>query len=267
MITMNRRELLLVTGGLATASLLPGIAYGGDLELLKPGQISAATEGTYPPYSMRDTSGELDGIEIRNIKAVIKRLGLEYKPVVTTWDAMLIGLLANEYDMCSETMAITDERKKKVWFCDGWCESGARLVVPKDSPIHVNADAKGKSVGVLVASIFVPLAEKLGATVHTYKTDVEAMQDCVNGKIDALITDGVPAAYAIRKGNLPLRMTDEIMQPYQLGWPVKKGKKNLVMALNKSLGEVVADGTFKKICMDFIGIDLTPKNPIRTDFS
>jgi len=264
---MNRRELLLATGTLATTGMLRGTALAGGLELIKAGQISAATDGTYPPYTMRNSSGDLDGIEIRTIKAVAGRLGLEYKPVVTTWDSMLVGLLSDEYDMCSETMAITDERKKKVWFCDGWVESGARLVVPEDSPIHINTDAKGKSVGVLVASIFVPLAQKLGAEVRTYKTDVEAMQDCANGKIDALITEGVLGAYSIKKSNLPLRMTDEVMQSYQLGWPVKKGKKELVMAINKSLGEVVADGTFKQICMDFVGMDLTPKNPIRSDFS
>lgn len=264
---MKRRDLLALGGGLVVAGLSPRLAWADELELLKAGQISAATEATYPPYSMRNAAGELDGIEIRTIKEVVKRMGLTYAPVETKWDSMLVGLLADEYDMCSETMAITDERKKKVWFCDGWCESGARLVVPNDSPIKVNADAKGKSVGALVASIFIPLAENLGAEVKTYQSDVEALQDCVNGKVDAVITDGVPGGYAIKTGGLPLRMTDEIMQPYQLGWPVKKGKKNLVMALNKALAEVVADGTFKSICMDLAGVDLTPKSPTRSDFS
>lgn len=264
---MKRRNLLTIGGGLLMAGVAPRLSWADDLELLKPGQISAATEATYPPYSMRNAAGELDGIEIRTIKEVVKRLGLEYAPVETKWDSMLVGLLADEYDMCSETMAITAERKKKVWFCDGWCESGARLVVHKDSPIMANADAKGKAVGALVASTFIPLAEGLGATVKTYQSDVEALQDCVNGKIDAVITDGVPAGYAIKTGGLPLRVTEEIMEPYQLGWPVKKGKKNLVTALNKALGEIVADGTFKAICMDLAGVDLTPKSPVRSDFS
>ena len=48
---------------------------------------------------------------------------------------------------------------------------------------------------------------------------------------------------------------------------MKKGKKNLVMALNKALAEVVADGTFKTICMELAGVDLTPKSPARSDFS
>ena len=49
-----------------------------DLELLQPGKLQVATEGTYPPFSMRSPDGQLDGLEIRVMKEVAKRLGLEY---------------------------------------------------------------------------------------------------------------------------------------------------------------------------------------------
>ena len=264
---MRRRDVLVLGSGLALAGTMPGLARAGGIELLKAGQISAATEGTYPPFSFKNASGELDGIEIRTMREVCKRIGVTHVAVETKWDSMLVGLLADQWDLCSDTMAITEERKKKVWFCDGWMMGGARLVVQNSSAIKTNADAKGKTVGTLVASIYIPLVDKLGATLKAYQSDVEALQDLANGKIDAMITDGTAAAFSIKTGNLPLRMTDEVMAPSQNGWPVKKGKKELVMTINKAMDDIRSEGLFKAICMEFIGIDLTPKDPVRSDFS
>lgn len=269
---MKRRDVVRVGVGAAAAQLaapfilrLP--SWAADLELVKPGEFSAATEGTYPPFSMQDASGNLDGIEMRMMGEITRRLGLTYKPVIIKWESMLIGLLANEYDMVSDTMAITPERQQRVTFCDGWIETGARLVVTNNSPIKVNADAKGKRIGLLVASIYVKMAEGLGGDVRTYKADPDAIQDLINGNIDAVITDSIVAAYVIKKNNLPLRMTDEFLNRNQDGWPVKKGKPNLVTAINQTLAAMVQDGTYAKIITPIIGYDPHPANPVRSIIS
>lgn len=269
---MKRRDVVRAGIGAATAQLaapfilrLP--AWAADLELLKSGEFSAATEGTYPPFSMQDSSGKLDGIEMRMMGELTKRLGLTYKPVVIKWDSMLIGLLAGEYDMVSDTVAITPERQQRVTFCDGWIETGARLVVAKDSPIQTNADAKGKRIGLLVASIYQKMGEALGGEVKTYKSDPDAIQDLVNGNIDAVITDSLVAGYVIKKNRLPLRMTDEYLNRNQDGWPVKKGKPNLVTAINKTLAAMVQDGSYAKITEPFLGYDPHPAEPVRSIMS
>ena len=266
---MKRREFIIK--GTAVAATAPAIlssrwAAASELELLVPGELSAATEGTFPPFSMRDPSGKLDGLEMRIMTEITQRLGLSYKPVIIKWESMLVGLKAGQYDMISGAMGITEERQKSVTFCDAWLESGARLVVRNDSAIETNADAKGKTIGVIVASTFVPLAEKLGGVVKTYKADPDAMQDLVNGNIDAVITESIAAAYAIKTAGLPLRMTDELLDSFQMGWAVQQGKPNLVKAINKTLGEMMADGTYKLITSELIGINPAPREPIRSLF-
>src|SRR4051812_48055602 len=82
-------------------------ASAGDLELLTPGVLTVATEGTYPPFSMKPDNGELDGLEIRVMKEVAKRIGVEYKPVLTKWDSILVGLMSDQYDVISAAMDIT----------------------------------------------------------------------------------------------------------------------------------------------------------------
>ena len=246
-------------------SIAPSKSGAQNLELLVPGQLSAATEGTYPPYSMADATGELLGLEVSVIREISRRIGLKYVPVRMKWESILIGLLADQYDMSSGTMSITAERQQKVTFGDAWVESGSRLVVRNDSPIRTKGDFKGKTVGVLVASTWVPLAEALGAReVKYYKSDSDAIQDVINKNVDGVIEDAITISYAIKESKLPLRVLDEYLDRDQRGMAFKKGKPNLVKAYNKALADMMADGTYAKISTETVGFDARPKNPIRS---
>lgn len=249
----------LVLSAFATAA-----SAEGELELLRPGKLSAATEGTYPPFSMRSASGELDGLEIRVMREVAKRLGLEYDPVLVKWESVLIGLEADQYDIISVAMDITPERQQKVTFADGWLESGGRVVVRDDSDIKVPADVKGRTVGGLVASNWTKIGEELGGEVKAYKAESDAMQDLANGNVDAIITDAVAAGYAIKNSNLPLKMLDEPVSTIQKGFAIKMGKPNLTAAVNKALAEMIADGTYAKLTTDLVGYSPAPADPIRS---
>jgi polar amino acid transport system substrate-binding protein len=266
---MKRREFIRKSSAaVATTLALPWVmrrpAFADELELLVPGELSSATEGVYPPFSFTKDDGTLDGLEMRAMREICGRLGLNYKPVVIKWESMLVALLADKYDVVGSAMGITEERQKSVTFCDGWVESGARLIVHQDSTIQSSADAEGKSIGVITASIFVPLAEGWGAEVRHYPSDVGVMQDTVNRRIDGAVMDSIAAAYAIQVSKMPLRWTDELHIPYQLGWAVKKAKPNLVSAINAARAEMVADGTFGSLVEDLIGFDPSPADPIRS---
>ena len=234
-----------------------------ELELLAPGTLTSATEGTYPPYSFRGEGGNLDGLEMRMMGEIAKRLGLVYEPVVIKWESMLIGLASDQYDIVGNAMNITEERQKQVIFCDGWLESGVQLIVHKESPID-NHDLKGKRIGAITASIYVPMIEEWGGEVVHYNSDMDAMMDAQNGQIDGLVMDSVAAAYVITKSKLPMRLVGAPQSPSQLGWAVKKGKPNLVRAINATRAEMVADGTVKRLFEDLIGFDPSPKEPVRS---
>jgi polar amino acid transport system substrate-binding protein len=262
---MYRRTFITGAGAVLAAPFLTKTALAaGDLELLKPGILSSATEGTFPPFSFRGSDGNLDGLEMRIMGEIAKRLELQYEPVVIKWDSMLIGLQADQYDVVGNAMGITEDRQKQVTFCDGWLESGAQLIVPEDSEISEAEDTKDKRIGVITASIFIPLVEGWGAEAVHYKADVDAMQDCVNGQIDGMVTDSIAGAYAINKSSLPLKLVGGLHSPYQMGWAVKKGKPNLVTAINQTRASMVEDGTVKMLFTDLIGFDPSPEEPIRS---
>jgi len=248
-------------------SPVSSFAEEGKLELLVPGELSVATEGTYPPFSMSDEKGKLAGLEIAVVEEICKRLGLTYKPVMIKWESILIGLFADKYDMTSAAMDITEERQKSVVFSMGWLESGGALIVRKESPVNTVSDIKGKTLGCLVASTWADIASELGAKeVKLYKAEADGLQDLNNKSIDGVITDAVAGAFAIKEAGLPLRVLDEKVSRIQKGFAFKPGKPNLVKAVNKALTDMVADGTYERIVREIIGIDTWPVNPIDTIF-
>lgn len=255
-------KLLAVIAALAFANVAASNAE--DLKLIQPGKIMVATEGTYPPFSMRAADGGVDGLEIRVMKEIGKRIGLTYEPVITKWDSLLVGLAANQFDVISAAMDITEERQKAVLFSDGWLESGGRVVTTKDSAIKSAADLNGKTVAALVASNWYKIAQEKGATVKGYKAESDALQDLVNGNVDAVITDAVAAGYAIKHANLPLTMTDDFVSHVQKGFAFNKDRRELVVKVNKALADMIADGTYAKLTTDLVGFDPHPAQPIRT---
>ena len=82
------------------------------------------------------------------MREVCRRIGLAYSPVNIKFDALLVGLMADQYDITSESMDITPTRQKQVAFADGWLESGARIVTRKDTGIKGPEDLVGKRGGV-----------------------------------------------------------------------------------------------------------------------
>ena len=262
------RLAIILAGALVCLGLLatqPTLA--ADLELNTPGVITVSTEGTFPPFSMRDKNGDLVGIEISLWTEVAKRLGLKYEPVIMKWESTLVGLMAGQFDVMGTTMDVTEARQKQILYSDAWLESGGIVMVQKNSPIKTVDQIKGKTIGALVASTYIEAAKKYGVgDVKSYKSEPEAYQDLVNNNVDGVITDQVAGAWAIKTSNLPLRIAEGYVSTVQKGWGFQKSRPNLVHAVNKALTDMVADGTYDKILTGVIGISPKPENPIRSNF-
>ena len=242
-------------------------ALADELELNTPGVITVSTEGTFPPFSMRTPSGDLDGIEIALWKEISKRLGLTYEPVIIKWESTLVGLKAGQFDVMGTTMDITEERQEQILYSDGWIESGVILMVQTDSDITSVDGIEGITIGALVASTFAEAARNRGAAdVKLYKSEPDAYQDLVNGNVDGVVTDQVAGAFAITTSSLPLRIVDGYVSSVQKGWGFQKSRPNLVRAVNEALADMMADGTYDEILMGQIGISPAPANPFRSNF-
>ena len=252
----------------ATAMGVSAATADDALELLVPGELSVATEGTFPPFSMMEgADGDLDGLEIRLMREIANRLDLEYKPVIIAWDSILVGLFSGQYDLVSAAMDITEERQEQVLFSDGWLESGGRLLVHEEADIDDIEQIEGLAIGVLVASTWADLAQEAGAgRVVTFNSESDAIQDLINQNIDGVVTDAIAGAYAIESGGLPLKMAEGYLSRVQKGWPTTTDRPNLIRAINETLAEMIEDGTYAELTSDIIGFSPAPEDPIPSNF-
>jgi polar amino acid transport system substrate-binding protein len=113
---------------------LGSLSYShASLELIESGKLHVATSGKYPPYSFLNEAGKLDGLEIKLMEEVCRRLGLEYIPMLVAWESLIPGLLTGKYDISTLAMDITPEREKQATFIQPWIESKGVLVVRDDT--------------------------------------------------------------------------------------------------------------------------------------
>ena len=89
-------------------------AEGGELEKVKAaGKLVIGVEGTYPPFTYHDDSGELTGLDIELGKALAEKLGVEAEFQEAAWDSLLIGIDSGRFDTVINSVSITDERAEK----------------------------------------------------------------------------------------------------------------------------------------------------------
>mgnify|MGYP000422300666 CR=1 FL=1 len=110
----------------------------------------------------------------------------------------------------------------------------------------------------------IPLLVKQGFTGNIYCTDdygedhviayddgIVAVQDLLNGKVDAVVIDKSPAQeFVAANPGLVILDTEYANEDYAIG--VAKGNTALVDAVNGALAELTADGTIQSIIEKYI---------------
>ncbi|MGJ7922059.1 transporter substrate-binding domain-containing protein [Neobacillus sp. LXY-4] len=201
-------------------------------------------------YIDKDTK-EFAGIDAEIIKEVAKRLGIqkvEMKEV--KFENLLLELNNGNIDLVADGMYRKPEREKIALFTDIWYKQGEALVVPMDSTIKGIEDLKDKVVGAQKGVSFLELAQSLQkegkiGRVDIFGSSADLLLATNTGKIDATLTDGVVAAYSIKKDpSLNLKMVSpyEAQASGKIAASARKEDKALVEAINKELAALKEEG-------------------------
>lgn len=73
-------------------------------------EIVIGTEGTFAPFSYHDDNDNLVGYDVEVSEALAKELGVKVK-----WDSLIAGLDSDKYDLVTNQVAITAERKNMIF--------------------------------------------------------------------------------------------------------------------------------------------------------
>jgi polar amino acid transport system substrate-binding protein len=237
----------------------------GDFELISQGKLTVATGADLPPYSSYNELGHLDGLEIRVMSEISRRLGLEYEPVVMSWADIQKGLKNNSFDMSSISMDITPERQEEIDFCDGWIDSSA-VILKRTEDVNVPEEELGnQGCGVLGSSTWVALAkERYGDNMKVYASNAIAVKALQSREVGLLITDELFADYLVLHGEGVFERLGRPLMLVQKGWAMAKGKPHLARAINGMLAAMIAEGTFQEMAEELIGYSPHPSEPLKS---
>ena len=252
--------------------------------------IRIGTEGAYPPWNNLNAAGELEGAEIDFGNEACKRMGAECEWVTQDWDGIIPALLNGKYDIIIAGMSITEERKQKVNFTNGYMTDGARFSVLTDSGLanislagvtKVNMNTAGgkenAAVGQMIAMFegktvcvqsstthanFATQYMSTGSTVRLYQTVDDHNIDLAAGRCDAVLTDvGSAIDFMATDQGSNAAFTGPTFSggPWGdgVGGAIRKEDTDILEMWNKAIAEMSADGTTATITEKWFGRDIS----------
>ena len=242
-------------------------AATGEFTTIEEGKLIMSTNATFPPYEMvADGEGVngsgFEGIDVEIAYALADKLGLELVIDDMDFDAALMAVQNNSADMMLAGLSYSEERDEVVDFSDPYA-TGVQVVIVKEGS-GVTMDNLGEymigtqrgTTGFIYASDTPENGGYGEDHVIGYDSGVTAVQELINGTIDAVIIDKQPAeAYVAANPDAGLTILpgNWVEEDYCLA--VDEGNTALLNALNTALNELKSDGTLDEIVAKYINAE------------
>ncbi len=214
----------------------------------------------FPPYGFNDTkTGEYKGFDLDLAEEVCKRNGwtLVKKPI--DWPSKDSELDAGTIDCIWNGFTINAERKDKYTWTEPYVRNFQQVLVKKDSGIAKLADLNGKvivsqdgSSGASALNDFIKEQKEKDATFSIKELKLVPDYNTANtmlesGAADAIALDSAVAEGLAQKSNgkFVIMIENLVNEIYGVGF--KKGNTELRDTVQKTLKEMVKDGTCANI--------------------
>jgi len=224
-------------------------------EVKDGGKLRIGTEGTYPPFSFHNATGELTGFDVEIAREAAKRIGVEAEFLETQWDAMFAGLDSKRFDMVANQVGIREDRLEKYDFSDPYITSSAVLVVPTDNEfIQSFENIEGLKSAQSLTSNYANIAKQYGAEIVGVEGFNQAIELLNSGRVNVTINDKLTVLdFLKQRPDAKVKIAATSEDASKSGFMFRKGSDTLVDEVNKALQEMIADGTYLKISEKWFG--------------
>ena len=257
-----------------SSDFLPMADSGDDVDL---GTAVIGVNAEYPPFESVDDSDAIIGFDIDLINAISEDAGFEIEFVNTRWDGIFVALSEGEFDAVISAATITDEREEIIDFSDAYFNAGQSIAVQTSLAEDVldPEDLAGLRVGVQLGTTGDEYASEIdGVEVVRFDEITLAFQALGAGEVDAIVNDGPTSADIIANNpDLDAVLVGEPLTDEFYGIAVNPEQSALLDSINTSLANVIADGTYAEIFVEWFGqspsSDFLPADDMDTsvDFS
>lgn len=241
------------------AAAAPAAAKPGPKSPFTPPafKITIATEGAFPPFNYLDRKGMPAGFEMELAQEACQRIKAECEFIALKWDELIPGLLEKKFDIIMSSMEVTRERRQRMGLSRRYYLSPGAFIAPKGAPYDGPPSLlRNKRIGIQKDSMHADWADKSfrrSAQLKRYASVQEALTALANDEIDAVFGDKAQLWLWSQKpeGKCCELVGQDIKDTQTLGVGVAAGLRKedgkLREAFNKALGEMMTDGTYKKL--------------------
>jgi polar amino acid transport system substrate-binding protein len=213
--------------------------------------VWAADTNSNAPFAFDDPAnpGKMIGFEYEIINGLAQALGVKAELKKVSWDGLIPGLQrGGGYNCVIDGIEVSPERAQEVDFSMPYYFSFEQLVTRVGQPeISELLQLRGKSVGTLSQTAALEMLQATGGIdVKTYDEEINAYNDCAQGRIYAVLLDYALAMY-YAKPNASLMFNGPPFGHLTYAVAMKKGDAVTVAAINYGLQQVITSGQMRVI--------------------
>ena len=227
--------------------------------------LRIGTEGAYAPFNYTNADGTLGGFDVDIANALCADMKVTCEITAQDWDGIIPGLKSGKYDAIVAAMSVTPERSQQVAFTDPYfsntlvflAKAGSSFDPSNDSDINAHSIAAQRST--ISSQWFEKAYPK--ADMKLYDTLSNAFLDLGSGRVDAMISDKLPALQWLNSpagDGFTLKGTEvDINDNFAIA--VRPGDA-LQTKINQSLANIKANGTYDKINQQYFSVPVESKS-------
>lgn len=261
----TRRDLLKRTGFAAAAAvggpaLLTSCAKteeagggGGALDRIRNDGRVKVGFANEAPFGFRDKSGNLTGEAPELARAIFKAMGVnQMEPVLAkSFDALIPGLAAQQYDIIAAGMFITPERCQQIAFTNPDYFGSNAFLVKKGNPSGIKTFDEVKSTGIKLGVLggavekgYAQASGVAGNKIITFPDQNAAFQGMLADRVQAVALTSASLRWTLSQNyaGRPLEVTEPFVpvvegkeQPNFGGFGIRKADTDLLNAFNAEL--------------------------------
>ncbi len=222
------------------------------------GKLIMATNAEFPPFEFiaadgNGICGEFDGIDIAIANEIAKDMGVTLEVSNMDFNSIIPAVDAGKADIGIAGMTVTEDRLENVDFSEPYWVAVQTILVNTDNTDITSVETlNGKKVGVVTGYTGdLTLSEIEGIELARYQKGIDAVQDVLNGKIDAAVIDSPTAASFIAKNPTLKGITDDtVFETEEYAVAIKKGNTELLEKVNATIKRLNDSNEIAKISED-----------------
>lgn len=233
--------------------------------------LRIGTEGAYAPFNYTNADGTLGGFDVDLANAICEDMQVTCEITAQDWDGIIPGLKAGKYDAIVAAMSVTPERAQQVSFTDSYFSNTLVFLAKQDSNFDPSnsSDIDSHSIAAQRSTISSQWLEDAypKANMKLYDTLSNAFLDLGSGRVDAMISDKLPAIQWLSSpsGNDYVLKGDEIDINDNFAIAVRPGDDELREKFNKSLATLKANGVYDKINQQYFAVSVDNATAVTTE--